>query len=84
MTNKIVLKDPYDMHIHLREGKMLELTAPLSAETFSGGIIMPNLVPPVDNMERLDNYITEIDSSIKEYNFTPFMTIFFKKYRWPV
>lgn len=80
MTDRIILKDPYDMHIHFREGAMLDLVAPLSAETFSGGIIMPNLVPPVDNMERLVNYIDEIDKSIKGHNFTPFMTIFFKKY----
>lgn len=80
MTDRLVLKAPYDMHIHFREGKMLELVAPLSAKTFAGGIIMPNLVPPVDNMERLDNYIEEIDKAIGKFNFTPFMTIFFKKY----
>ncbi len=80
MIDRIVLKDPFDMHIHFREGEMLDLIAPLSAETFSGGIIMPNLVPPVDNIERLDNYISEIDNAVKGYNFTPFMTIFFKKY----
>lgn len=80
MIDRIVLKDPYDMHIHFREGEMLELVAPLSAETFSGGIIMPNLIPPVDNVVRLDNYIAEIDKAVKGYNFTPFMTIFFKKY----
>lgn len=80
MIDRIVLKDPFDMHIHFREGEMLDLVAPLSAETFSGGIIMPNLVPPVDNIERLDNYIAEVDSAVKGYNFTPFMTIFFKKY----
>ena len=80
MIDRIVLKDPFDMHIHFREGEMLDLVAPLSAETFSGGIIMPNLIPPVDNIERLDNYISEIDNAVKGYNFTPFMTIFFKKY----
>lgn len=80
MTDRLVLKNPYDMHIHFREGEMLSLVAPLSAKTFAGGIIMPNLVPPVDNMERLDNYIKEIDKAIGKFNFTPFMTIFFKKY----
>lgn len=80
MTDVLILKDPYDMHIHFREGEMLELVAPLSAKTFSGGIIMPNLIPPVDNVERLENYIEEINNSVSEYNFTPFMTLFFKKY----
>ena len=80
MNERIVIQDPYDMHIHFREAEMLELVAPLSAKTFAGGIIMPNLVPPVDNLERLDNYISEIDVAVKNYNFKPLMTLFFKKY----
>ena len=40
------LESPLDMHLHLREGDMLRLVAPLSARTFAGAVIMPNLVPP--------------------------------------
>jgi dihydroorotase (EC 3.5.2.3) len=46
------LISPLDMHIHFREGAMLQTVAPLSAHDFAGGVIMPNLVPPVDNLER--------------------------------
>jgi dihydroorotase len=80
MSERLVLKDPYDMHIHFREGEMLELVAPLSATTFSGGIIMPNLIPPVDSLDRLGNYIDDINKAIGGRSFHPFMTIFFKKY----
>ena len=40
---------PLDMHLHLRDAVMLENVAPLSAYSFSGAIVMPNLVPPVEN-----------------------------------
>ncbi|HHS93243.1 MAG TPA: dihydroorotase, partial [Campylobacterales bacterium] len=43
----ITLNSPLDMHLHLRDEAMLNTVGPLSSETFSGAIIMPNLVPPV-------------------------------------
>ena len=45
----ITLKSPFDMHLHLRDGDMLNLVAPLSSKTFAKAIIMPNLVPPIDS-----------------------------------
>ncbi len=74
------LNTPLDMHIHFREGDMLRNVAPLSAETFSGGVIMPNLVPPVDNLKRLNQYEQEIRDTLKGYVFEPFMTLFMKPY----
>ena len=44
---RITLKNPLDMHLHLRDEKMLETVAPYSAKSFCGGIVMPNLVPPI-------------------------------------
>ena len=41
------LHSPLDMHLHLRDGDMLKLVAPLSSASFAGAVIMPNLVPPV-------------------------------------
>ena len=38
------LFSPLDMHLHLRDEAMLKVVAPLSAHSFAGGIIMPNLV----------------------------------------
>ena len=68
------------MHIHFREGDMLKTVAPLSAETFAGGVIMPNLVPPVDHLERLIAYKTAVREAIKPHIFDPYMTLFFRKY----
>ncbi|MBI3873695.1 MAG: dihydroorotase, partial [Arcobacter sp.] len=77
---KIKLQSPFDMHIHLRDGDMLKLVAPLSSHTFAGGIIMPNLVPPVETKEAVVAYKNRILEAIGTDEFTPFMTLFFKPY----
>ncbi|WP_298816653.1 dihydroorotase [Chloroflexus sp.] len=77
---KITLFAPLDMHLHLREGAMLRLVAPFSAAQFAGAVIMPNLVPPVDNADRLDRYRAEVLSATQPYPFLPLMTLFFRPY----
>ncbi|WP_309396038.1 dihydroorotase [Cerasicoccus maritimus] len=77
---EIKLKSPLDMHLHLREGEMLKTVAPLTSQHFSGAIIMPNLVPPVDNLDRLLAYREEILAATKGDAFEPFMTLFFRAY----
>jgi dihydroorotase len=47
---------PLDMHLHLRDGVMLETVGPLTSYTFSGAVVMPNLVPPVTDKEALLAY----------------------------
>ncbi len=76
----ISLFAPLDMHLHLREGAMLRLVAPFSAAQFAGAVIMPNLVPPVDNLDRLAAYEAEIRSAVAPYPFMPLMTLFFRAY----
>jgi dihydroorotase len=77
---KITLKSPFDMHLHLRDNDMLKLVGPLSSKTFSGAIIMPNLVPPVDTKEAVIAYKQRILEATKEDEFNPLMTLFFKPY----
>ena len=80
MPTEIILQSPLDMHIHFRGGAMLDLVAPLSAETFAGGVIMPNLVPPVADLERLEWYTGEVRRAVGEHIFTPYMALFFRNY----
>ncbi len=72
------LNAPLDMHLHLRDGEMLENIAKSSASTFSGAIIMPNLVPPVSNKEEVVAYKQRIMDAVGDEKFTPYMTLFFK------
>ncbi|MEG1507600.1 MAG: dihydroorotase [Akkermansia sp.] len=82
----IELNSPLDMHLHLRDGDMLRLVTPLSATSFAGAVIMPNLVPPVITKEGLDQYRTRIlsacniDDGLNPENFMPYMTLFFRNY----
>jgi dihydroorotase len=77
---QLTLDSPLDMHLHLREGAMLALVAPLSAAHFAGGVIMPNLVPPVDSLERLDAYRAAVAAACASHPFAPYMTLFFRPY----
>ncbi len=66
------------MHLHLRDGEMLENIAKSSAHTFSGAIIMPNLVPPVSTKEEVVAYKERIMKAVGDEAFIPYMTLFFK------
>lgn len=76
----IELSSPLDMHLHVRDGDMLRLVAPLSASTFASAVIMPNLVPPVDSVAGLEAYRSRIAEACGDEVFEPLMTLFFKNY----
>ncbi|BAF70534.1 dihydroorotase [Nitratiruptor sp. SB155-2] len=75
---QIRLESPLDMHLHLRDGAMLQTVAPLSAKSFSGAIVMPNLVPPITDIEMVQSYKKRIEEAIGEERFEAYMTLFFK------
>ena len=76
----IELQSPLDMHLHLREGCLLETVAPLSADFFAGAVVMPNLKNPIDSLEKLLNYKKEILRHTQGKIFEPYMTLFFKRF----
>ncbi|EAH5177259.1 dihydroorotase [Campylobacter lari] len=76
----MTLKNPLDMHLHLRDESMLELIAPFSAKDFKAGVIMPNLITPLTNLENLKAYKQRIIKACKNEDFTPLMTLFFQNY----
>lgn len=78
--NELNLDRPLDMHVHFRQGNMLQVVAPLTAESFAGAIVMPNLVPPIRSLEAVQAYREAILNATQGRNFTPFMTLFFRAY----
>ncbi|MCR8705389.1 dihydroorotase [Campylobacter sp. 2352 PW] len=76
----MTLKNPLDMHLHLRDESMLELVAPFSAKDFKAGVIMPNLITPLTETNALKSYKERILKACKNEDFTPLMTLFFKDY----
>lgn len=71
---KISLTNPLDMHVHLRDGEILETVARATGDFFVGAVVMPNLIPPVKNAVMVENYRAQILKNTK--NFTPFMTLY--------
>ncbi len=78
MAQRLVLSEPLDMHLHLRDGEMLRNVASFSSQNFSGAVIMPNLIPPVTTKERVLEYKRDILKITKKNSFIPYMTLFFK------
>jgi len=77
---KLQLTSPLDMHLHLRQDDMLKVVAPLSSQSFSGAIIMPNTVPPITTKNMVQEYKNEILNAINGDEFAPYMTLFFQNY----
>lgn len=57
---QFTLYSPLDMHVHFRQGAMMNKVVPLTAQYFAGGLVMPNTNPPITNAEELKKYREEI------------------------
>ncbi|MGI9400167.1 MAG: dihydroorotase, partial [Rhizobiaceae bacterium] len=63
------------MHLHLRDGEMLEAVAEHTAAHFGRGIIMPNLIPPVVTATQAKEYRQRIMAALPpDTEFEPLMT----------
>ncbi|MCR6593820.1 dihydroorotase [Campylobacter insulaenigrae] len=76
----MTLKNPLDMHLHLRNEEVLTLVAPLSAKDFKAGVIMPNLIQPITTLNDLKAYKNRILKACSNEDFIPLMTLFFQNY----
>lgn len=66
------IRKPDDMHVHLRQDKLLPLTVKTASLQFARGVVMPNLVPPVDTADKLTTYRGLIKE--QDPDFEPLMT----------
>ncbi len=77
MSQSLSLRRPDDMHLHLRDGAMLEAVLPETARHFARAIIMPNLVPPVVTAREAALYRDRILAALPEgMAFEPLMTLY--------
>jgi dihydroorotase len=73
----LTIRRPDDLHLHLRDGAMLEAVLPESARHFARAIIMPNLVPPVVTLADATAYRARILAALPEGSaFEPLMTLY--------
>ena len=77
MSQTLTLLRPDDWHIHLRDGAALTNTVADAARNFRRAIVIPNLVPPVNNAEQAMAYRKRIESHIPSgSNFEPLMVLY--------
>lgn len=76
MSETITVKNPLDMHIHLREGDILRAVAPQSASAFSAALAMPNLKKPITTTKMALDYKDEILNATKNTSFLPIMSLY--------
>ncbi len=77
MTLRLILRRPDDMHLHLRDGAMLQGVLPESARHFARALVMPNLVPPVVTAAQATAYLARIMAALPEgAAFRPLMTLY--------
>lgn len=69
---EITIIKPDDMHIHIRQGEDLNFYVKDSAKQFKRGIIMPNTIPPVSTVNDVEDYRSQIESVVPD--FEPLMT----------
>ena len=75
---RIEIRRPDDWHIHLRDGDYLASTCRDAARYFGRVIIMPNLTPPVMNVEQALAYRDRINAAQAECprQFEPLMVLY--------
>ena len=73
----LTLRQPDDWHVHLRDGEMLKAVIGCTARVFRRAIVMPNLRPPITDIEAAVNYRQRILAAIPPgVSFTPLMTAY--------
>lgn len=85
---ELTILQPDDWHIHLRDGDALSTTVPHAASGFNRVICMPNLVPPVKNVDEALAYRARILAHLQASDlnaerksaFDPRMTLYLTDY----
>jgi dihydroorotase len=76
-VNELVLRQPDDWHLHLRDGAALRSVLPFTAARFARAIVMPNLSPPVTTTALALAYRERIIAALPAgARFEPLMTLY--------
>ncbi|MEE9273042.1 MAG: dihydroorotase [Robiginitomaculum sp.] len=77
MVSKLVITQPDDWHVHVRDGNMLASIINYTAAQCGRAIIMPNLPKPITTIKAAEDYRKRIIKSVNsKLNFTPLMTFY--------
>jgi dihydroorotase len=75
--DEITILRPDDWHVHFRDGELLTETVLATARSFNRAIAMPNLNPPLTNVELAKDYEKRLLQACPEGNsFQPLVTLY--------
>lgn len=86
---QIIMTQPDDWHLHLRDGEMLSAVLPYTARQFARAIVMPNLKPPVTTVQQATEYAQRIRAVLTQRSaeqntaFDPLMTLYLTDHTSP-
>jgi dihydroorotase len=73
----LIIRQPDDWHVHLRDGPMLSCVVNFTARQFARAIVMPNLSPPITTVAAAQAYRARIVAAVApDADFTPLMTCY--------
>lgn len=76
-SDRLVIVQPDDWHVHLRDGEMLKVVTEYTARQFARAIVMPNLTPPITTVSAGEAYRDRILAAVPPgMDFTPLMTCY--------
>jgi dihydroorotase len=76
-NTRLVIRQPDDWHVHLRDGAMLADVAGWTARQFARAIVMPNLSPPCTTTGEVAEYRARILAALpQDSDFQPLMTLY--------
>jgi len=78
---RLVIRQPDDWHVHLRDDAMLNAVVNYTARQFARAIVMPNLNPPITTVATAQAYKARILNALNQKetsntSFTPLMTCY--------
>ncbi len=76
MTDTLTITRPDDWHIHFRDGAAMQSVLPDTARVFGRAIAMPNLKPPVVNVDDAAAYRERLLAAAAGTAFEPLMTLY--------
>ncbi len=75
--DRIIIRQPDDWHLHLRDGDVLKTVVAPTSRVFRRAIVMPNLQPPITSVQSAIDYRQRIMHAVPDGDlFTPLMTAY--------
>ena len=77
MTERLIMLQPDDFHVHFRSGQALKAVVPHTAAQMARALVMPNLKPPVTQVAQALAYRDEIMAAVPNgVAFEPLMCLY--------